>query len=100
MILVSKKAIPTPKGYRKGRAMPLSACCRDIRIACQNKLGEIYEGYYFNPDGTKRFQRVMVIKEKKGKFMGSSKRPAEIIVVELIKPRKFKDGRNSKRNNK
>lgn len=86
-------AVKIPKGYRRGRTMPLYKCCRDIRISIKNKLGDIAEGYYFHPSGTKTFQRVMVIREKKGKFMGSSRQPSEMIVVELIKKRKFKNER-------
>lgn len=31
------------KGYRTGKSLPVWKCCREIRICCPNKLGEIYQ---------------------------------------------------------
>ena len=72
-------SLKPPKGLKKGKAKPLTNCCRDIRICSPNKLGEVVSGYFDYGDYRDKVETVMVIKESKPFNMNKT------IVVELNK---------------
>ncbi len=71
--------LKAPKGFKKGKAKPLSHCCREIRIASPNKLGKIDSGYFDFGNHRSKQETIMVIKESK------PFNQLKTIVVELIK---------------